>query len=220
MRAHQCRCRLPGGTHTHRMRKPETIAFWFGRLPHWEVVDGRYFITLHLAGAIPRQAGLRIRSISNSLSKLPTSNIAGRLKVQRRIFSEMEFWLDRSNSVAYLTQPRIAKMIHESIEHRNGCDWHMFDYVVMPNHLHLFCELRRKGLKSVIEDFKRWTGHKAIKLLNQSRKRFGQDEWFDHWSRSDEEDDKIVQYIHQNPVKTGLVRDFRDWPHGSWSKHR
>ena len=128
------------------MRKPETIAFWFGRLPHWEVVDGRYFITLHLAGAIPRQASLRIRSISNSLNKLPKSSIAGRLKVQRRIFSEMESWLDRSNSVAYLTQVRIAKMIHESIEHRKR-DWHIFDYVVMPNHLHLFCELRREGLK-------------------------------------------------------------------------
>jgi hypothetical protein len=35
------------------IRKPETIDFWVGRLPHWEVVDGRYFVTIHLAGAIP-----------------------------------------------------------------------------------------------------------------------------------------------------------------------
>ena len=33
-------------------RKPETIAFWRGRLPHWEVAEGRYFVTIHLAGAM------------------------------------------------------------------------------------------------------------------------------------------------------------------------
>ena len=35
------------------IRRPEAVAFWYGRLPHWEVVGGRYFVTIHLAGAIP-----------------------------------------------------------------------------------------------------------------------------------------------------------------------
>src|SRR5260370_1148966 len=33
-------------------RNPDTIGFWHGQLPRWEVADGRYFVTLHLAGAI------------------------------------------------------------------------------------------------------------------------------------------------------------------------
>jgi hypothetical protein len=45
-------------------RKPRTISFWHGRLPHWEVEDGRYFITLHLAGAIPHAGRLRLQQIS------------------------------------------------------------------------------------------------------------------------------------------------------------
>ena len=200
------------------MRKPETIAFWFGRLPHWEVVDGRYFITIHLAGAIPRTACQRIRSIGASLEKIPQSNFAARSRIQRLIFLEMETWLDRSLYRPFLSRPEIADLVRESIDYRGKRDWKMFEYVLMPNHVHLFCELRREGLKSVIEDFKRWTGHKALKVLNQTSDRFWQDEWFDHWSRSDEEDDKIINYIRQNPVKAGLVKDYQEWPHASWPK--
>ena len=69
-----------------------------------------------------------------------------------------------------------------------------------------------------MEDFKRWTGHEAAKLLSLDGGRFWQDEWFDHWSRSDEESDKIIQYIRRNPEKAGLVKDYREWPYGSWSK--
>ena len=44
------------------IRKPETVAFWRDRLPHWEVADGRYFVTLHLAGAIPAEGQERIHA--------------------------------------------------------------------------------------------------------------------------------------------------------------
>ena len=40
----------------------------------------------------------------------------------------------------------------------------------------------------------------------------------DHWSRSDEEDDKIIAYIRNNPVKAGLVQNYTDYQYGSWNK--
>ncbi len=89
----------------------------------------------------------------------------------------------------------------------------MFEYVVMPTHLHLFCELGTAGLKGTLEDFKRWTGHEAMQHLpGLDSEQFWQREWFDHWSRSDEEDERIVAYIRNNPVKAGLVADYRQWP--------
>jgi mannose/cellobiose epimerase-like protein (N-acyl-D-glucosamine 2-epimerase family) len=48
-------------------RKSKTIAFWSGRLPHWEVEDGRYFITIHLSGAIPAAARRRLRLLARQL---------------------------------------------------------------------------------------------------------------------------------------------------------
>ena len=107
----------------------------------------------------------------------------------------------------------------EAIDHRQQTAvWNMFEYVVMPNHVHLFVEVLRHGLKWVLEDFKRWTGHRAAKLINLPGNRFWQDEWFDHWSRSDAEDERISLYIRRNPVTARLVETHLDWPYGSWSR--
>jgi hypothetical protein len=59
--------------------------------------------------------------------------------------------------------------------------------------------------------FKRATAHFVNKHLEQPLNPLWQEEWFDHWSRSPQEDDKIVSYIINNPVKAGLVSDPRDW---------
>jgi REP element-mobilizing transposase RayT len=153
---------------------------------------------------------------SNALEDAVEKTDDARLKVQREIFAEMEAWLDRVTAVAYLREPHVATMLQEAIQHREGLDWRMFSYVIMPNHIHLFFELLRHDLKTVLEGFKRWTGHQAAEKLSLDGSRFWQDEWFDHWSRSDEEDAKITAYIRENPKKAGLVKEYHDWPHGSW----
>jgi REP element-mobilizing transposase RayT len=130
----------------------------------------------------------------------------------------MERWLDRAPQVVHLQNPDVAAMVVEAIERRQQQgDWDVFEFVVMPTHIHLFCELSELGLKAIMNDFKRWTGHQAVKILGTGNgPRFWQREWFDHWSRSDEEDEKIARYIRQNPIAAGLVEVHTDWPYGSW----
>jgi REP element-mobilizing transposase RayT len=201
------------------MRKPETITFWRGRLPHWEVEDGRYFVTVHVAGAIPLQGQRRLRAMSAEVAKFSHHNAPEWLKRQRMIFAEMERWLDRAERNAHFQQAEAAKIVMDAIEHRKQRgDWDMFEYVVMPTHVHLFFELGRPGLKTVMVDFKRWTGHELAKLLQSDGDRVWQREWFDHWSRSDGADDRIVRYIQQNPEKAGLVKIYTDWPYRSRSR--
>jgi hypothetical protein len=150
---------------------------------------------------------------------LPQLEDLERLRLQRSIFAEMERWLDRCQWNPHLQRTDLAEMVADAIDHRHKRgDWQMFEYVVMPTHLHLFCELGRRGLKGTLEDFKRWTGHQAAKLLNVDTERFWQREWFDHWSRSDDEDERIVAYIRNNPVKAGLVQDYLQWLYASWSR--
>jgi REP element-mobilizing transposase RayT len=199
-------------------RKPDTIAFWHGRLPHWEVVDGRYFVTIHLAGAIPEAGQHRIRTLAEAARQLPNHDSLNRLKLHRRVFSEMERWLDRIGPASHLQSPPIAEMITDAISFRHGRVWNMLEFVVMPSHLHLFFELTGDGLKKQLEQFKRWTGHEAAKLLGVDGAPFWQDEWFDHWSRSVEEDERIIRYIRQNPVKAGFVTDYLKWPYGGWRR--
>ena len=201
------------------IRKPVTTGFWRGRLPHWEVEDGRYFVTIHLAGAIPKQGEERIQQISIDLQQREsrTANDNG-LPLMRTIFREMEQWLDRPDHNTLLNEPSIANMVIEAIQHRVQTNrWQVFEYVIMPNHIHLFLSVLQGTLKESIEDFKRWTGHQASSLVDLPSGRFWQDEWFDHWSRSDEQDERIMRYIQDNPVTAGLDKTFREWKYGGWS---
>jgi len=193
---------------------PKTIHFWRGRLPHWEVEDRRYFVTIHLAGEIPREASDRIHAMASSVSSRDPE--AG-LRIQRLIFREMERWLDGAAKLRYLADPRIAAMVREAIAFRvKARIWEVFEYVLMPNHVHLFLKIAEGSLKTSIVNFKRWTAGRAAEILGIQGDCFWQREWFDHWSRSDEEDDKITRYIRENPVNAGLVRRHVDWPYGSW----
>ncbi len=83
-------------------RKPNTTAFWVRRLPHWEVEDGRYFITIHLAGAIPAQGRQRLMQVGDNVRALEQKNSLEWLFLQREIFRVMEEWLDQAAKI--LTQ--------------------------------------------------------------------------------------------------------------------
>ena len=149
---------------------------------------------------------------SRELAKSQMPSSPNWLKVQRMIFANMENWLDQAETNLWLTQDGVPEMIVDAIRTREERGhWKMFEFVIMGNHIHLFCEFGPKGMKWVMEDFKRWTGHQAAKLI-LIEDRFWQREWFDHWSRSDNEDDRIVAYIRNNPVKAKLVNRWQDWP--------
>jgi hypothetical protein len=113
---------------TDMTRKPKTVAFWIGRLPHWEVEEGRYFVTIHLAGSIPTQGHSRLRQIAEQLRQAPERAQRERLCLQRRIFAEMERWLDRCEWNPHLARSDIAEMVASAIEHREERgDWQVWE---------------------------------------------------------------------------------------------
>ena len=124
-------------------RKPATTGFWRGRLPHWEVEDGRYFVTIHLAGAIPQQGIDRIRRLSERLDdRVHRKGHEEQLRVSRVVFREMECWLDRSQDNRWLEVPLVAAVIMEAIQFRvNSGHWAVLQFVLMPNHIHLFLSI-------------------------------------------------------------------------------
>jgi REP element-mobilizing transposase RayT len=134
------------------------------------------------------------------------------------IFAQMEKWLDHSSRRNELENPRVAGAICEAFQHREHIDeWEVFEYVVMPTHIHFFFRPIGVRLKPAIEGFKDWTGHQASKHVDWQESRFWQTEWFDHWARSPQKAEGIKRYIRRNPVKAGLMDDYRDWPYGSWN---
>ena len=82
------------------------------------------------------------------------------------------------------------------------------DYVLMPDHLHLFCAPR--DFKFTIE---RWTGFWKDRF---AKMRLGlghfQGGGFHHRLRDDESYGQKWQYAIENPVRKGLVARTQDWP--------
>lgn len=85
-------------------------------------------------------------------------------------------------------------------------------YVIMPDHIHLFV--------CGHDDFMlgRWVGMLKQCLDKQivrdtSTEPLWQRRFFDHVLRSEESYAQKWNYVRENPVRAGLVRDARDWPY-------
>ena len=121
------------------------------------------------------------------------------LPLMRTIFREMGKWLDRVDHNTLLSEPSISEMMMEAIQHRVQTNhWQVFEFVIMPNLIHLFLSVFQGTLKESIADFKRWTGHQASRLVDLPNDHIWQDEWFDHWSCSDEQDERIKVHPKQS----------------------
>ena len=82
-------------------------------------------------------------------------------------------------------------------------------YVIMPDHVHLFVS------GDVKFELSKWTAglKRAISKALCIRGEFWQTTFFDHVLRSDESYSEKWEYIHQNPVRAGLVKESDDWPY-------
>jgi REP element-mobilizing transposase RayT len=185
----------------------QTTSFWRGHLPHWEVADGSYFITLRVAGSLPR-------SLHEELSELVNGADTEALRTSRRYFVKLEAWLDHDRTHPVLAQPDIARSVLNAIEgYADRGMWSVHSAVVMPNHAHMFVTPIGVSLRHCMQRFKRLTSTQINHALTRTGTRVWQTEWFDHWSRSSQESDRIISYIRNNPVKAGLVASPEEWPY-------
>ena len=107
----------------------------------------------------------------------------------------------------WLAQIAAQKTLHE-IWRDKATAWLVSDYVLMPDHLHLFCAPR--DLKFSIE---RWTGFWKDRFT-KARVGLGrfQSCGFHHRLRDEESYAEKWQYAFENPVRKGLVARAEDWP--------
>jgi len=91
--------------------------------------------------------------------------------------------------------------------------WAIGRYVIMPDHVHLFCsaELDAKTLPIFMQAWKQWTSKRMTREFNFSRPVW-QEEFFDHVLRSSESYSQKWDYVRENPVRAGLVANADDWP--------
>jgi len=93
---------------------------------------------------------------------------------------------------------------------RRATTWLVSDYLLMPDHLHLFCAPR--DLSFSIE---RWIAFWKDQFAKQHPKAAGrfQSGGFHHRLRDDENYAAKWRYVMENPVRKKLVERTEDWPY-------
>jgi putative transposase len=87
--------------------------------------------------------------------------------------------------------------------------WFIHSAILMPDHLHLIAYPfeRHAAIGNLSAAIKRW-----MRQTLQA-KWLWQPGCFDHLLRSGESADAKWEYIRENPVRHGYVKDWRDWPY-------
>ncbi len=88
--------------------------------------------------------------------------------------------------------------------------WLVGAYVIMPNHIHLFCAPRDEEI--TIEHWISFWKRRFRTKCKVAVPRF-QSRGFHHRLRRDENYSQKWEYVRANPVRAGLVENPEDWPY-------
>lgn len=193
------------------------------RLPHIQPPGAEFFVTFRLAGSLPYELleDLRQRARRERLeiAKIEEDD-ERKLKLdeqRRREFGQWDDALDQMlGGPQWLGEQAVADIVVESLQHFAGVRYELDAFCIMPNHVHLLVRpLEEKNgefysLAGIVHSIKSYTANAANRILER-RGRFWQREFYDRIVCDEREWERIVQYVLNNPVKAGLVREQEDW---------
>ncbi|MDE0770337.1 MAG: transposase [Opitutaceae bacterium] len=191
-----------------------TKTFWRSRLPHWEVENSEYFITIRCTGSLPIEAQRRLEELKQTTEQ-QSSKSEAHANYQREIFSTCEKYLDQGLGFCPFESPNASLPFIEGLETwADEANWLVLSYCIMPNHIHLLANPKDEhslNLETFIKRLKGRTARNINKILGRGGP-FWQTEWFDRWIRNDAERARTIAYIQNNPVKARLVNKPEDYP--------
>jgi len=176
-----------------------------GRLPHWEIEGGTYFVTFRLADSLPKSVVDEIKSEKKRLLNSPNQVTQDeRRKIERAAFLKLERYLDAGIGECLLRDSRVADLVKGALKHFDDSRYRLFAWCIMPNHVHVALKLfPSSSLKGVLHSWKSFTSKRANAILKRSGV-FWEREYFDRLVRDEAELRRICRYILQNPTKALL----------------
>jgi REP element-mobilizing transposase RayT len=185
---------------------------WYSRgyLPHRDAPRLIQSVTYRLSDSLPQE---KLKLLSDELARLPKD----RIEIERR--KRIEAWLDAGLGCCALAHAEVAQFVQKSFLHFHGERYHLHAWCVMPNHVHVLVE----PLMDIAVLVQGWKSFTARWILSQNLRldlhipksnQLWMREYWDRYIRDAEHYQKVVDYIHQNPVSAGLCRAPEAWP---WS---
>lgn len=190
-----------------------------------------FFITFRLVDSLPLAIIQELQAQRERERLTIRTQFQGRrqseelYKQDKKYFGYFDSWLDRcvENSPRWLAEDQIAQIVADELRALDGVRYRLVAYCLMPNHVHLAIDtagyesdLPHRGPTAaypLTDTCKRIKGRTA-RLCNLALGRSGSfwhHESYDHLIRNQQEYERIIAYILNNPVKAGLVENWDDW---------
>ena len=184
---------------------------WYSRgyLPHRDESHLIQSITFRLADSLPQE---KLKMLEVELEGMSDDQ---RDRQRRKYIEE---WLDTGMGCCALRHPDVACYVQDSLLHFHSTRYYLHAWCVMPNHVHVLVE-PLFPIASIVKGWKSFTGRWAMKNnaeleLGVPGEHFWMRDYWDRYIRNMEHYQKVVAYIHTNPVKAGLCDKAEDW---NWS---
>lgn len=201
---------------------PGTVGFqpatapWHSRgyLPHCDEPERLQHITFRLFDSLPRTI---IEKWKAELE--PQQKGADDHAVQEKLRRKIETYLDGGHGSAFLNNPAVASLVQASLLFGHTTRYTLHAWCIMPNNVHVLfrvhADASRKEkiplLASIVHGWKSYTAVQANRILGRKGK-FWMREYYDRFIRDERHYRACVDYIHENPVKAGLVNAPEEWP--------
>jgi valyl-tRNA synthetase len=182
-------------------------------LPHWTQSGATYAIAFRLADSLPPEVlhawnlereGIVLRAKEQNRPLTPHEE----RELDRLYTTRIEAFLDSGQGACHLAKPEIASLVQEALRHFDGQRYDLIAWCIMPNHVHVIVRpFEGYDLPGILHSWKSFTAKQANKLLGATGS-FWQDEYYDHLIRDEEDFNRHLTYVLQNPEKAGL----KAWP--------
>lgn len=212
--------------------------FYRRHLPHWQPPGATFHVTFRLDGSLPRHAVEELRQrreeMEKELTRVKDTEAGSRLRKDFRwkIFEKFEALLDgESRGPHWMNKPEIGEIVRNALHYYDRVRYDLIAFCVMPNHVHVIITSAGspeptsgddgKGdgsgvpsnlyvVSEIFGSIKKYTARRASRILHRSGA-FWQDESYDHVIRTQEELERTIEYVLNNPVKAGLVNSWEEW---------
>lgn len=207
---------------------------YYRNLPHFQHIGAAFFVTFRLHDSLPKEVVAKLKAKKEAAiqkekaRKLPQEeeeNVIASIKKQYLVEFNESLDFAQTGSLV-LKRPEVAKIVIDKFKQYDNQYYYLLAYCVMPNHVHIlmdfsaqiyertdeFAEDKYMQLSRVMQLIKGGSSIEINRLLNQKGTTVWQAENFDTYIRNEKHKEIVINYILNNPVKAGLVKDWEEYP--------
>lgn len=170
-----------------------------GYLPHLDAAAIIQHVTFRLQGSLPAAVVERLKTEADG-SDYRTA---------------IDGELDKGFGHLWLADPDCAALVVAALRKFDGQRYELLAWCVMPNHVHvLIRQAESWSLGPIVKSWKTYTARMINRRLERTGHLWAAD-YFDRYTRDENQLIGAIRYIEANPVKAGLCATPEDWPFSS-----